>query len=61
MYFPRSKTEEQWAMDLLPANVGNEDGEPVNPERKIRITQDPINKDLGRLPAETARPSSVQP
>ncbi|XP_038079031.1 protein GDAP2 homolog [Patiria miniata] len=46
LYFPRSKTEEHWALDLIPANIGNEDGEPVNPERKIRITDDPTRKEL---------------
>ncbi|XP_033635884.1 protein GDAP2 homolog [Asterias rubens] len=46
LYFPRNKDEELWALDLLPANVGNDDGEPVNPERKIRITKDPINKEI---------------
>ncbi|XP_022082021.1 protein GDAP2 homolog [Acanthaster planci] len=46
LYFPRSKTEEQWALDLVPANIGNEDGEPVNPERKIRIAEDPIGRDI---------------
>ncbi|XP_072036889.1 protein GDAP2 homolog isoform X2 [Amphiura filiformis] len=37
LYFPRNTIEEQWAIDLLPENVGNQDGEPVIAERQIRI------------------------
>ncbi|XP_072178085.1 protein GDAP2 homolog [Diadema setosum] len=44
LYFPRSRLEEQWAVDLVPENTGNEDGEPVIPERKIRIMGDPTKK-----------------
>ncbi|PIK57000.1 hypothetical protein BSL78_06091 [Apostichopus japonicus] len=45
LYFPRSEEEEQWAVDLLPDDIGNADGEPFIPERKIRITGDPTNRD----------------
>ncbi|XP_071954722.1 protein GDAP2 homolog [Antedon mediterranea] len=41
LYFPRNENEESWACDLLPENVGNEYGEPVIAERKIRIMDNP--------------------
>jgi hypothetical protein len=37
MYFPRTIAEEAWARINLPGDIGNEDGEPVIEERKIRI------------------------
>ena len=37
MYFPRTLSEEAWARINLPGDIGNEDGEPVIEERKIRI------------------------
>ncbi|XP_030850388.1 protein GDAP2 homolog [Strongylocentrotus purpuratus] len=44
LYFPRTELEEQWAIDLVPENIGNEDGEPVIAERKIRIMGGPTRK-----------------
>ena len=41
LYFPRSPQEELYAAHRLPADVGNEDGEPVIAERKIRIAASP--------------------
>jgi len=41
LYFPRSQQEELYAAQRLPADVGNEDGEPVIAERKIRIAAGP--------------------
>eukprot|EP00128_Syssomonas_multiformis_P006161 Colp12_sorted_trinity150504_noHs@6373 len=37
LYFPRCFEEEQWAIDELPSDTGNEDGEPIIEERQIRI------------------------
>jgi len=37
LYFPRSEREEQKAVNLLPADVGDENGETIIEERKIRI------------------------
>jgi len=38
LYFPRSKNEEISAISLLPENTGNEFGETIYEERKIRIS-----------------------
>lgn len=42
MYFPRNESEEQFSIDKLPQNIGNEMGEPVIAEREIRISDKPI-------------------
>ena len=42
LYFPRDKKEEQNAIDYLPTDLGNEDGEPFIPERQIRIMDKPL-------------------
>jgi len=41
LYFPRNQQEELYAARRLPLDVGNEDGEPVIAERKIRIAAGP--------------------
>ena len=41
LYFPRNSSEEDEALDYLPSDVGNEDGEPVIQERQIRILDKP--------------------
>lgn len=41
-YFPRSTEEAEWSSVILPEDVGNEDGEPVIEERKIRIMEKPM-------------------
>ncbi|KAK3543406.1 hypothetical protein QTP70_020432 [Hemibagrus guttatus] len=41
LYYPRSKEEERASLPLLPADIGNAEGEPVVPERQIRITEKP--------------------
>uniref|UniRef100_A0A672SJB0 Ganglioside-induced differentiation-associated protein 2-like n=1 Tax=Sinocyclocheilus grahami TaxID=75366 RepID=A0A672SJB0_SINGR len=43
LYYPRSKKEERIGLPLLPANIGNSEGEPVVPERQIRIAEKPGN------------------
>lgn len=48
LYFPRDETEEADAASLLPQDIGNEWGEPVEEERKIRIEAFPetsLNKE----------------
>lgn len=44
LYFPRSKSEEQFACNLLPQDVGNEEGEPYIPDRQIRINEKPLSQ-----------------
>lgn len=41
LYFPRSLEEEVQSLPYLPADIGNAEGEPVVPERQIRITEKP--------------------
>lgn len=41
LYFPRSLWEEQSSLPLLPPDIGNADGEPIVPERQIRISEKP--------------------
>ena len=41
LYFPRSEPEEEYALYYLPLDVGGENGEPVIPEREIRIAAKP--------------------
>lgn len=41
MYFPRSKSEEDAARWQLPNDVGGADGEPLIPDRQIRIIDNP--------------------
>ncbi|XP_059417701.1 ganglioside-induced differentiation-associated protein 2-like [Carassius carassius] len=45
LYYPCSKKEEKISLPLLPANIGNAEGEPVVPERQIRIAEKPGNLD----------------
>ncbi|CAA6672998.1 unnamed protein product [Spirodela intermedia] len=42
LYFPRDKHEEEVAMSKLPADVGDENGETIIDERKIRIKPLPV-------------------
>lgn len=42
LYFPRSKNEEERSMRCLPKDLGGKHGEPVIPERKIRIDDRPF-------------------
>lgn len=41
LYFPRSLKEESQSLPCLPADIGNAEGEPVVPERQIRISEKP--------------------
>ncbi|GAB1287914.1 Ganglioside-induced differentiation-associated protein 2 [Apodemus speciosus] len=41
LYFPRSLEEESRSLPYLPADIGNAEGEPVVPERQIRISEKP--------------------
>lgn len=43
LYFPRSEDEERTSLPLIPADIGNSEGEPVVPERQIRIAEKPGN------------------
>ncbi|CAN9498464.1 unnamed protein product [Ophioblennius macclurei] len=43
LYYPRSEDEERSSLPLIPADIGNSEGEPVVPERQIRITEKPGN------------------
>lgn len=52
LYFPRDKYEEEIAATKLPSDVGDENGETVISERKIRISA---------LPGTDGSPTSTQP
>lgn len=41
LYFPRSAEEERASLPFIPADIGNLEGEPIVPERQIRITEKP--------------------
>lgn len=41
LYFPRSEEEERACRPLIPADIGNSEGEPIVPERQIRISEKP--------------------
>uniref|UniRef100_A0A672Q7I2 Macro domain-containing protein n=1 Tax=Sinocyclocheilus grahami TaxID=75366 RepID=A0A672Q7I2_SINGR len=43
LYYPCSKKEEKISLPLLPADIGNTEGEPVVLERQIRIVEKPGN------------------
>lgn len=43
LYFPRSEEEENFATFCLPSDIGGEEGEPVIPERQIRIGEKPTS------------------
>ena len=60
LYFPRDKQEEEVAISKLPADVGDENGETVIDERKIRIKPLPkVKKTLSKpLPAPMDLPVS---
>lgn len=46
-YFPRNRQEEEFLVNELPDDIGNENGEPVIPERQIRIMDKPVgHRDL---------------
>ncbi|XP_061369676.1 uncharacterized protein LOC133312491 isoform X1 [Gastrolobium bilobum] len=55
LYFPRDKHEEEVAMSKLPADVGDENGETVIDERKIRIKPLP-KKNVPKPPNVPADP-----
>ena len=42
LYFPRSEHEQEYACFYLPLEVGGEEGQPVIPERQIRIADKPF-------------------
>jgi len=44
LYFPRNQKEEEYAAMTLPLDLGDEHGEPVIPERQIRIADKPHSK-----------------
>jgi len=46
LYFPRNAEEEEYAAKALPADIGNEDGEPVIAERMIRIADNPMTQSM---------------
>lgn len=49
LYFPRSSREEVEAIKLLPEDIGNENGEPIIPERQIRIMDKPMLASMSKL------------
>ena len=53
LYFPRDKFEEEVAVSKLPADIGDENGETVIDERKIRIKPLPVLSPNNAPPEET--------
>uniref|UniRef100_A0A8C8CS01 Macro domain-containing protein n=1 Tax=Oncorhynchus tshawytscha TaxID=74940 RepID=A0A8C8CS01_ONCTS len=60
LYYPRSEEEECASLPLIPTDIGNSEGEPVVPERQIRIAENPgclevdseaetLDSDLGQV------------
>lgn len=58
LYFPRDKQEEEIAISKLPADVGDENGETVIDERKIRIRPLPNVKKSTPKPPQPPQPSN---
>nr|CAD7397754.1 unnamed protein product [Timema cristinae] len=58
LYFPRSTEEEEVALWQLPANVGGANGEPVQPDRQIRIIDNPQHSldGIGKVELEEVNP-----
>lgn len=54
LYFPRDKKEETFAITKLPADVGDENGETIIDERKIRIKPLPDMKKPVTKPPEAS-------
>ncbi len=44
LYLPRTAEEEKYAAMALPQDLGDEFGEPIIVERKIRIADNPLLK-----------------
>lgn len=55
LYFPRDEHEEEVAISKLPADVGDENGETVIDERKIRIQALPNKPPVRSFPALVER------
>lgn len=55
LYFPRDKHEEEVAISKLPADVGDENGETIIDERKIRIKPLP-KKNIPKPPKAPVEP-----
>jgi hypothetical protein len=58
LYFPRDEHEEEVAISKLPADVGDENGETVIDERKIRIQALPNKPPPRSFPTPLERPST---
>lgn len=54
LYFPRDKHEEEIAISKLPADVGDENGETVIDERKIRIMPLPNVRRIEPKPSQAS-------
>ncbi|GAB4840089.1 hypothetical protein Ancab_020800 [Ancistrocladus abbreviatus] len=54
LYFPRDKHEEEVAMSKLPADVGDENGETIIDERKIRIKPLPNARKAAPKPTQVS-------
>lgn len=48
LYFPRDSLEERSALWQLPKDIGGEYGEPLHPDRQIRIIRNPQHSVLMR-------------
>lgn len=60
LYFPRSSQEEVDAIKLLPEDIGNENGEPIIPERQIRIMDKPMLASMSKLQTISSKMYSLK-
>jgi len=51
LYFPRNLAEQDNACWQLPSDIGGPDGEPLLPDRQIRIIDNPQHALHGKYPA----------
>lgn len=49
LYFPRDKLEESSALWQLPKDIGGSLGEPILPDRQIRIIQNPHHSTMNGM------------
>eukprot|EP00250_Pteridium_aquilinum_P035459 c9454_g1_i1 orf=16-1599(+) len=61
LYFPRNRIEEHNALLNLPANVGDENGETIIDERKIRIKALPVVSDPDAEPKSHVTTNTAHP
>lgn len=59
LYFPRNQAEQKFACYKLPINIGGTNGEPILPERAIRIQDKPLHFDQDSIDLKSGLEASV--